>query len=199
MPIVKDRKKEFEKIKDRHSKELFLNQKEFIKQALNFSVVELAPKPTFRTSETFEFYIKPQPSFNKQFDLLIENFLQNTKDGYTNYLFCDSEKQARSVVSNDILSKKWPCFFTLSDTTGEKSFEEFYMPNETLDLQTFEKLGIVKSEADFNNDQLNYFLNSIETMRNQNSWSKESIVSLFFEMLPELNYEDKGKYLDSKM
>ena len=73
------------------------------------------------------------------------------------------------------------------------------MPNETLDLQTFEKLGIVKSEADFNNDQLNYFLDSIETMRNQNSWSKESIVSLFFEMLPELNYEDKGKYLDSKM
>ena len=73
------------------------------------------------------------------------------------------------------------------------------MPNETLDLQTFEKLGIVKSEADFNNEQLNYFLTRIETMRKQNSWSKESIVSLFFEMLPELNYEDKGKYLDSKM
>jgi hypothetical protein len=73
------------------------------------------------------------------------------------------------------------------------------MPNETLDLQTFEKLGIVKSEADFNNEQLNYFLKRIETMRKQNSWSKESIVSLFFEMLPELNYEDKGKYLDSKM
>ena len=141
------------------------------------------------------------PKLSRELDLITfssiaEKFLN--AQGYEVHI-CDSEKQARSAVSNDILSKKWPCFFTLSDTTGEKSFEEFYMPNETLDLQTFEKLGIVKSEADFNNDQLNYFLNSIETMRNQNSWSKESIVSLFFEMLPELNYEDKGKYLDSKM
>ena len=141
------------------------------------------------------------PKLSQELDLITfssiaEKFLN--AQGYEVHI-CDSEKQARSAVSNDILSKKWPCFFTLSDTTGEKSFEEFYMPNETLDLQTFEKLGIVKSEADFNNDQLNYFLDSIETMRNQNSWSKESIVSLFFEMLPELNYEDKGKYLDSKM
>lgn len=141
------------------------------------------------------------PKLSQELDLITfssiaEKFLNS--QGYEVHI-CDSEKQARSVVSNDILSKKWPCFFTLSDTTGEKSFEEFYMPNETLDLQTFKKLGIVKSEVDFNNDQLNYFLNSIETMRNQNSWSKESIVSLFFEMLPELNYEDKGKYLDSKM
>lgn len=141
------------------------------------------------------------PKLSQELDLITfssiaEKFLN--AQGYKVHI-CDSEKQARSAVSNDILSKKWPCFFTLSDTTGEKSFEEFYMPNETLDLQTFEKLGIVKSEADFNNEQLNYFLKRIETMRKQNSWSKESIVSLFFEMLPELNYEDKGKYLDSKM
>jgi FlaA1/EpsC-like NDP-sugar epimerase len=138
------------------------------------------------------------PKLSQELDLITfssiaEKFLN--AQGYKVHI-CDSEKQARSAVSNDILSKKWPCFFTLSDTTGEKSFEEFYMPNETLDLQTFEKLGIVKSEADFNNEQLNYFLKRIETMRKQNSWSKESIVSLFFEMLPELNYEDKGKYLD---
>ncbi|MDA9986659.1 UDP-N-acetylglucosamine 4,6-dehydratase [Crocinitomicaceae bacterium] len=141
------------------------------------------------------------PKLSQELDLITfssiaEKFLN--AQGYKVHI-CDSEKQARSAVSNDISSKKWPCFFTLSDTTGEKSFEEFYMPNETLDLQTFEKLGIVKSEADFNNEQLNYFLKRIETMRKQNSWSKESIVSLFFEMLPELNYEDKGKYLDSKM
>ncbi len=41
------------------------------------------------------FNTKPQPSFNKQFNLLIEDFNQNTKDGYTNYLFCSSEQQAK--------------------------------------------------------------------------------------------------------
>ncbi|MFT5078966.1 MAG: transcription-repair coupling factor (superfamily II helicase), partial [Patiriisocius sp.] len=41
------------------------------------------------------FKTKPQPSFNKQFNLLIENLNQNTADGYTNYIFCSSEQQAK--------------------------------------------------------------------------------------------------------
>ena len=44
--------------------------------------------------QNIQFNTKPQPSFNKQFDLLIENFHQNTEKGFTNYLFCDSQKQA---------------------------------------------------------------------------------------------------------
>ncbi|WP_111707382.1 transcription-repair coupling factor [Lutibacter citreus] len=40
------------------------------------------------------FNTKPQPSFNKQFDLLIEDFQKNTENGFLNYLFCDSQKQA---------------------------------------------------------------------------------------------------------
>lgn len=40
------------------------------------------------------FNTKQQPSFNKQFDLLIEDFQDNTEKGFTNYLFCDSQKQA---------------------------------------------------------------------------------------------------------
>ncbi len=113
--------------------------------------------------------------------------------------YCNSEKEAREAVSESITHKKWPCFFTVSDTTGEKSFEEFYMPNEHLDLNTFEKLGIVKSKTAYDEDKLNHFLSTIETLQTNNSWTKEEIVLLFFEMLPELEYEDKGKYLDSKM
>ncbi len=45
-------------------------------------------------NEIIKFNTKPQPSFNKQFDLLIENLQQNTQDGFSNYLFCDSQKQA---------------------------------------------------------------------------------------------------------
>jgi transcription-repair coupling factor (superfamily II helicase) len=37
----------------------------------------------------------PQPSFNKQFDILIENLKENEADGYHNYLFCSSEQQAK--------------------------------------------------------------------------------------------------------
>ncbi|WP_298365034.1 transcription-repair coupling factor [uncultured Lutibacter sp.] len=46
------------------------------------------------TKDVLIFNTKPQPSFNKQFDLLIEDFQKNSANGFTNYLFCDSQKQA---------------------------------------------------------------------------------------------------------
>jgi FlaA1/EpsC-like NDP-sugar epimerase len=141
------------------------------------------------------------PKLSEELDLIkfssiAKKFLNH--QGYEVH-YCNSEKEAREAVSESIAHKKWPCFFTVSDTTGEKSFEEFYMPNEHLDLNTFEKLGIVKSKTAYDEDKLNHFLSTIETLQTNNSWTKEEIVLLFFEMLPELDYEDKGKYLDSKM
>ena len=141
------------------------------------------------------------PKLSEELDLITfssiaKKFLNH--QGYEVH-YCNSEKEAREAVSESIAHKKWPCFFTFSDTTGEKSFEEFYMPNEHLDLNTFEKLGIVKSKTAYDEYKLNHFLSTIETLQTNNSWTKEEIVLLFFEMLPELEYEDKGKYLDSKM
>ncbi|TRW22790.1 transcription-repair coupling factor [Flavobacterium zepuense] len=74
--------------------ELFLNQKTFIKKALDFTIVELGAKPIFKTGKEFEFYIQPQPSFNKQFDLLLNNLSDNHANGYKNYIFCANEAQA---------------------------------------------------------------------------------------------------------
>ena len=41
------------------------------------------------------FQSSPQPSFNKQFDLLIATLNENTQKGIQNYLFCSNEKQAQ--------------------------------------------------------------------------------------------------------
>ena len=41
------------------------------------------------------FNTKPQPSFNKQFNLLIENLTEYHKGGFTNYIFCANEQQAQ--------------------------------------------------------------------------------------------------------
>src|SRR5690606_36739888 len=43
----------------------------------------------------FQFNTKPQPSFNKQFDLLRDNLIENQKLGYQNYLFSSSEAQSK--------------------------------------------------------------------------------------------------------
>ncbi len=51
------------------------------------NVISNAVEMSFRT--------KPQPSFNKKFDLLIENLNGHKDQGYTNYIFCASEIQAK--------------------------------------------------------------------------------------------------------
>ena len=48
---------------------------------------------------------------------------------------CNSEGEARMRCDELIKSKKWPCYFFQSDTTGEKDFEEFYTDNEKLDMK----------------------------------------------------------------
>ena len=74
--------------------DLFLNQKQFLKSALDFSVIELHANAVFKTDKKVEFHIQPQPSFNKQFDLLLNNLGENHFNGYKNYLCCSNENQA---------------------------------------------------------------------------------------------------------
>ncbi len=75
--------------------ELFLNQEAFIKKALDFTIAEMGSKPIFKTQKIFEFHIQPQPSFNKQFDLLLNNLNDNHFNGYKNYIFCSNEQQSK--------------------------------------------------------------------------------------------------------
>lgn len=82
-------------IKHASPEQLFLNQRAFVKRALDFSIVELGSKPIFKSTKQFEFHIQPQPSFNKQFDLLLNNLNENHFNGYKNYLFCSNEAQAK--------------------------------------------------------------------------------------------------------
>ncbi len=81
-------------VKHVQPEDLFVNQKQFLKKALYFSAVELSNAPTFAIDKTIEFHIQPQPSFNKQFDLLINNLNENHFNGIKNYLFCSNENQA---------------------------------------------------------------------------------------------------------
>ncbi|WP_299127606.1 UDP-N-acetylglucosamine 4,6-dehydratase [uncultured Winogradskyella sp.] len=112
---------------------------------------------------------------------------------------CKTEAEARSNTSALIAENKWPCLFTKSDTTGEKSYEEFYTESETLDLETFKGLGVIKNEPVYDEDKLNYFSNSVKKMMKQNAWSKKDLVDLFFSMIPDFGHMETGKYLDSKM
>jgi FlaA1/EpsC-like NDP-sugar epimerase len=118
--------------------------------------------------------------------------------GYEPHL-CASEDEARELADSLPDHGKWPCLFTDSDTTGEKDFEEFFTDKETLDMARFENLGIIKNEADFDEELLNQFETHINSMKQKKSWDKQQLVKLFFKMIPDFGHKETGKYLDSKM
>ena len=118
--------------------------------------------------------------------------------GFEPYL-CENEDEARNLIKELPQQGKWPCLFTPSNTTGEKDFEEFFTSNETIDLDRFQNLGVVKNGLAHNADKLDYFLDQISQMRERGIWTKEEIVNLFHEMIPDFGHEEKGRYLDSKM
>lgn len=113
--------------------------------------------------------------------------------------FCENEDEARDLVKKLPQQGKWSCLFTPSNTTGEKDFEEFFTTDETIDIDRFQNLGVVKNGLLDISDKLDYFIATISKMRKRGKWTKEEIVSLFHEMIPDFGHEEKGKYLDSKM
>lgn len=117
---------------------------------------------------------------------------------YKPYL-CKDENEARSLVNTLPKEGKWPCLFTVSDTTGEKDFEEFFTKKETLNMNRFENLGIIKNDAIYDEEKLQLFSRTIQKMKQQKKWNKEEIVRLFFKMIPDFGHKETGKYLDSKM
>lgn len=113
---------------------------------------------------------------------------------------CASEDEARSSAEALIPQGKWPVYFFTSDTTGEKPFEEFFMGDEQLDMESFQGIGVIKNKPDFDSAKLDAFENGIRAIaESKGPWDKAVIVDLYLSVLPELSHEEKGKYLDSRM
>lgn len=74
---------------------LYLDKNQFLINGKNLTVIELDSKPVFDIEKKFEFHTQPQPSFNKQFDLLLNNLNDNYLIGIKNHLFCANEGQAK--------------------------------------------------------------------------------------------------------
>ena len=112
---------------------------------------------------------------------------------------CSSEEEARKLINTLPEQGKWPCLFTKSDTTGEKDFEEFYTDKETLNMNKFENLGVIKNRPEYDDKHLNNFEDEINKLKHTSNWNKKLIINEFFKLLPGFTYVDKEKYLNGKM
>jgi UDP-N-acetylglucosamine 4,6-dehydratase len=118
--------------------------------------------------------------------------------GYEPHI-CATEEEARQLSYTLPDNGKWPCYFFMSDTTGEKDIEEFYTSSDAIDYKKYESIGIIRNKAVVDNDKLDMFMRSVGLMKKNMKWTKQEIVNLFYELSPEFKHQETGKYLDGKM
>lgn len=73
--------------------ELYFNAKDLEDVLSNYSVLEFRTDSHFKSTVQQDFSIKPQPSFNKNFDLLAEDLHQRKEQGYETLIFSNQPKQ----------------------------------------------------------------------------------------------------------
>ena len=74
------------------------------------------------------------------------------------------------------------------------------MGDERLDLDSYQGIGVIKNQADFDSEALKRFeLKILEIKELSAPWDKEEIVEAYLAVLPELSHEERGKYLDARM
>lgn len=112
---------------------------------------------------------------------------------------CVSEDEARSRVAELKARRQWPVYFFTSDTTGEKPFEEFFAADADLDMARFTDMGVIRSARPAQATALAAFEQKINALRAARHWDKRELVEMFETLVPEFEYEDKGKYLDDRM
>lgn len=112
---------------------------------------------------------------------------------------CETEDQARDFAKSLPQGNKWPCLFTESTTTGEKDFEEFFTDNETIDTTSFINLGVIKQDLDIDDEKLDKFSETIQSIKATPKWDRNEIVELFHYMIPGFGHKETGVFLDSKM
>ena len=112
---------------------------------------------------------------------------------------CGTEGEARDCVQELKAKKKYPVYFFESNTTGEKNFEEFYTEKETLDIERFDAIGIVKNKAVYDEYKLKMFTDTVQTLRKKGNWTRLELIDLFNFMIPEFNHKETGMFLDGRM
>ena len=97
------------------------------------------------------------------------------------------------------LKLNYPCEFFGSDTSGEKTFEEFYTDRDIKDETKFVNLGAVKNSKKRSIDEVEGIFARLRAVFDRKEATKDDVVEVLGEYLPDFHHIEKGKSLDSRM
>ncbi len=106
--------------------ELFTKADDFRKDILDHSVIEFGTAHLLKESQVIDFNMQPQPSFNKNFDLLLKNLDENSKSGLKNIILSDNPKQTERIQT------------ILRDLMGNRGIAESALNYELINLSLHE-------------------------------------------------------------
>ena len=143
------------------------------------------------------FFPKLREAQMMTFDAIATSLLQ--KLGYE-VLECTSDEEAIEK-SEDLEkgSKYYPVHYSLSDTSGEKSFEEFFTDTEKTDMGRFNALGVITEKQIPDKNKLDVLLEELNHSFAKTQTAKGEIVQILKDYLPNFAHIETGKSLDSKM
>lgn len=132
-------------------------------------------------------------TFDKIATALLEEY------GY-DILKCGSDEEAiEKAEALKCGSIKYPVYYSDSDTSGEKAYEEFYTNTEKVDLSRMRALGVITGKEIPDKSRINILFKMLNAAFDRDDTTKEDVISIIHEYLPEFEHIETGKSLDSKM
>lgn len=126
-------------------------------------------------------------------------------DAYVKSIGCDKKEFATDEEAKRFASempfdnREYPVVYFGSDTTGEKAYEEFYVPGEQLNMERFRSLGVIEETAKRPLEEIDRFFHEVEQIFSAPGFTKEEVVQAIKRFIPNFEHEEKGKNLDQKM
>lgn len=142
------------------------------------------------------FFPKLEEAQMISFDQIATKLLES--QGYE-VLLCNSDSEAVDRAEDlKAGSNLYPVHYSISDTSGEKAYEEFYVDSETVDKDRFISLGVVTGKRIPDKEKVSELFERLNRAF-QSETTKEEIVKIMKAYLPNFEHIEKGKSLDSKM
>ena len=131
------------------------------------------------------------------FSLICDKFLDTL--GYEKRECANDEEAKAFAYEMSEGSLSYPVVYFESDTSGEKDFEEFYVPGERVNMERFRSLGVIEDVNKRSMQELDVFLKELEDIFISPDFKKREIVEAIQRFLPNFQHIERGKNLDQKM
>ena len=131
------------------------------------------------------------------FDKIATAFLK--EHGYEVIQCASDEEAIEKAVELRNGGKVYPVHYSGSNTSGEKAYEEFYTDCETVDFDRLHALGVITGKQIPDVSRIEVLFAKLNAVFAKDNTTKEEVVEIMADYLPNFEHIETGKSLDSKM